>query len=596
MIAQMTRYNFVMYHGDCGAFLEELRELGLVDVTLRDFEPSAEQVEQLGRLERLEKAVQVLHSVKVVEGGCGGQQEVEQAVEMTEMAADKLQSNLSEIIKLKAVVERTRIWGDFNPVVIEELKQKGLNVRLFEVSSKRFNPQWHTNYNVEVIAQRGGMHYFAVVEYDQTAVLEGVVEFAVPEVPATTLLQKITELEAQNAKLQGELERAACAQSAIKSEIEELKNAINFSNAESSATDEIDGSVKIIEGFSDTLDQKTVEEFAERFDVVMFSNAAKTEENPPIKLKNNFFARLYEPIGAIYMFPRYNELDLTPFFAPFFMIFFGMCFGDAGYGLLLMLAIVLLWRKIPVQFRGVAWLGLFLNFSAVVFGILSGNVFGIELMKIPALVEFKEYFLTPNDIFYISLALGGVQVCFGLILRTFNRIKRGGGFIHGVSNIGWLILIFSSIVAFSEVAGEHFSTSSVGYKICLYTGVALILFFTVPHKPIASIGKGLYSFYETATGIVGDLISYVRLFAIGLAGAVIAQVFNELSVGLSGDIPVVSIIVMILILAIGHGLNIFISFLGAVVHPIRLTFVEFFKNAEFEGGGREFSPFKKNKN
>ncbi|WP_370649191.1 V-type ATPase 116kDa subunit family protein [uncultured Rikenella sp.] len=96
-----------------------------------------------------------------------------------------------------------------------------------------------------------------------------------------------------------------------------------------------------------------------------------------------------------------------------------------------------------------------------------------------------------------------------------------------------------------------------------------------------------------ATGVVGDLVSYVRLFAIGLAGAIIAQVFNALSVGLSGNIPVVSWIVMAIILLIGHGLNIFISALGAFVHPVRLTFVEFYKNAGFDGGGRKFVPFKR---
>ena len=95
-----------------------------------------------------------------------------------------------------------------------------------------------------------------------------------------------------------------------------------------------------------------------------------------------------------------------------------------------------------------------------------------------------------------------------------------------------------------------------------------------------------------ATGVVGDLVSYVRLFAIGLCGAIIGQVFNALSVGLSGNIPVLSWIFMAVILLIGHGLNIFISALGAFVHPVRLTFVEFYKNAGFEGGGRKFTPFK----
>lgn len=131
------------------------------------------------------------------------------------------------------------------------------------------------------------------------------------------------------------------------------------------------------------------------------------------------------------------------------------------------------------------------------------------------------------------------------------------------------------------------------YGLLAVAGV-LIFFFNSPRKNLfVNVGAGLYNCYEMATGVVGDLVSYVRLFAIGLAGAIIAQVFNALSVGLSGDIPVLSWIVMAIILIIGHGLNIFVSALGAFVHPVRLTFVEFYKNAGFEGGGREFKPFRR---
>ena len=135
--------------------------------------------------------------------------------------------------------------------------------------------------------------------------------------------------------------------------------------------------------------------------------------------------------------------------------------------------------------------------------------------------------------------------------------------------------------------------TSILFYVPLASAGVLIFFFNSPHKnPFINVGAGLYSCYEMATGVVGDLVSYVRLFAIGLCGAIIGQVFNALSVGLSGDVPVLSWIVMAIILAIGHGLNIFISALGAFVHPVRLTFVEFYKNAGFEGGGRKFTPFK----
>ncbi|MEG0163017.1 MAG: V-type ATPase 116kDa subunit family protein, partial [Mucinivorans sp.] len=180
------------------------------------------------------------------------------------------------------------------------------------------------------------------------------------------------------------------------------------------------------------------------------------------------------------------------------------------------------------------------------------------------------------------------------VLRIFNRAKRGGSFIYGLSSLGWVILFVSSLIAGFDLFGAAFSFQSIAYLIVAGLAGVLILFLNKPKKnPFVNLGAGLYSCYEMATGVVGDLISYVRLFAIGLAGTVIAQVFNELSKGLSGDIPVISFLIMVVILVIGHGLNIFISALGAFVHPVRLTFVEFYKNAEFEGGGRVFKPFKR---
>ncbi len=438
--------------------------------------------------------------------------------------------------------------------------------------------------------------YFVVAATEDlaTAVLDiAAIEVAAPQRSASAIERECEELSAREVELRGVVARAAYSREDILNEVLVMTEDVDFISVLSSAESEVDGTLLVLEGWSETSREDDIAKFADSQDVYYTMEAADEKQNPPIKLKNKFFPRLFEPIGAIYIYPRYNELDLTPFFAPFFMIFFGMCFGDAGYGMLLILAVILFWKKIPKAYKDFGWLIIFLNLAAVVFGIFSGNTFGIALAEVPALVEFKSMFLSPNDIFYLSIGLGAVQVTFGLFLRTFNRIKRGGKFIYGVSNIGWLLLIVGSVLAFSGLLPGVYDLDSVAYTVTLYVALACILFFTVPYKPLKSIGGGLYSFYEMGTGIIGDLISYVRLFAIGLAGTIIAQVFNELSVGLSGDIPVVSFIIMVVILLIGHGLNIFISILGAIVHPIRLTFVEFYKNAEFEGGGRLFNPFRR---
>jgi V/A-type H+/Na+-transporting ATPase subunit I len=108
-----------------------------------------------------------------------------------------------------------------------------------------------------------------------------------------------------------------------------------------------------------------------------------------------------------------------------------------------------------------------------------------------------------------------------------------------------------------------------------------------------NVGVGLWTTYNMVTGILGDLLSYIRLFALGISSAIMGFVFNSLAVEMSGSIPVLSILIMIIILVIGHSINIFMSGLGAFVHPLRLTFVEFYKNAGFSGGGKQYNPFRK---
>jgi V/A-type H+-transporting ATPase subunit I len=125
-------------------------------------------------------------------------------------------------------------------------------------------------------------------------------------------------------------------------------------------------------------------------------------------------------------------------------------------------------------------------------------------------------------------------------------------------------------------------------------GLLIFIFNTPKRNPLINIGAGLWNTYNMVTGILGDLLSYIRLFALGICGGVMGFVFNDLAMQLSGDIPVVSQIVMLIILLAGHSLNIFMSGLGAFVHPMRLTFVEFYKNAGFEGGGKKYKPFKIN--
>lgn len=603
MIEPMIRYNLLLYHGDVKPFMEKLRDLGVVDITFRDWDAPQEVRDLVSLSERYRTVYQRLGSVKTdtVEKDMAEAMPfptVREAVEAYEGAAERIAQ--LENMRAKAITELDELsmWGEFDPQEIERLRAKeGIALRFFEVSAKQYKPEWEREYAIQVVAQDlGGETYFVVAQPVSGGGLEpvelgnSVVELKAPEMTFAQKEEQIEEYLRQEKEQQDIIARAALSRDRIWADYLKMKDRIMFDDAVHAGESFADGTIKIVEAWSVVPNREKVEALLDAEGVIYESDKATAEENPPIKLKNHFFARLFEPIGSLYMLPRYNEIDITPFFAPFFMIFFGMCFGDAGYGLLFILAIILFWRKIPVRFKDFAWLALFLNIATVFFGLLTGNFFGIELAKVPALVEFKEYFVSNENMFNVAIGLGAAQILFGMILRIFNRSKQNGSFLYGLSTLGWVILLVSGGLA---LAGVLDSAGILFYVLLGIAGV-LIFFFNSPRKnPLVNIGAGLYNSYEMATGVVGDLVSYVRLFAIGLAGAIIAQVFNALSVGLSGNIPVLSWIFMAVILVIGHGLNIFISALGAFVHPVRLTFVEFYKNAGFEGGGRKFVPFKR---
>ncbi len=201
--------------------------------------------------------------------------------------------------------------------------------------------------------------------------------------------------------------------------------------------------------------------------------------------------------------------------------------------------------------------------------------------------------LDSQQLFNLALIIGGVQIIFGMFLKVANLWKQYG-FSAALSTIGWLILILGEGVCFL------FSTKGYDTRIAMYLvgGVASVFIFllnNLKRNVFINIGAGLWDSYNMVTGLLGDTLSYIRLFALGISSAVLGLVFNDLAINMSGDIPGVKQLVMLIILVFGHSVNLFMAGLGSFVHPMRLTFVEFYKNAGFEGGGKKYQPFRRRK-
>lgn len=601
MIAKMTKVTFLVYHKEYDCFLKSIRDLGVVHVVTKaqGGAENASLQESIRLSARYASAIKLLQGMGVpsVEACEGNADSGEQALRQTEELlhqSQQLAHRLQAVEKETAVLEP---WGDFDPQNISRLQAAGYQTGFYICSEKQFKPEWTDLYHATVINRVGSKLYFVTITKGD-AVLELEVETAkLPENSLSVLQQTVTDLKAQQETLQNKLKELArtvipdlqAAQHRVHSQIE-------FSKVVLSTDVLADNKLMLLEGWIPTERVAEMTEYLRSQEVYYETAAPVPGDDVPILLENKGFFRLFEPIMRLYMLPKYNELDLTPFFAPFFMLFFGLCLGDSGYGLFMLLAVTLyrlFAKKLSASMKPILTLVQILGASTMVCGLLTGTCFGFNLydIQLPFFQTLKESISLDNQqMFNLSLILGGVQIIFGMILKAVNQAIQFG-VKYAISTIGWILILVSTAVAFA--APGVMAMGGTLHLVFLGIGVLMAYLYNSPDKNVfVNIGLGLWDSYNMATGLLGDVLSYVRLFALGLSGGILASVFNSLAVGMSPDNVIAGPIVMVLIFVIGHAINIFMNVLGAMVHPMRLTFVEFFKNAGYEGGGKEYKPFK----
>jgi V/A-type H+-transporting ATPase subunit I len=321
------------------------------------------------------------------------------------------------------------------------------------------------------------------------------------------------------------------------------------------------------------------------------------DEEPPIAYENNRFIQRIEPLLKLYGNPKYRDLDPSFFFAPFMILFFGLCLGDAGYGVVFYLVAHLLGKKWGEKVEGlpmVVKLCKAFALSTVFVGVLTGSVFGYNF-------EQREWILidvavgvgNPMLFFYIALGLGILQLSVSYVLG----MVQAGTWTRRLSKLGTLCVLWGGVtlvarnIWFAAPAAAYHPLTWAGFGV-LGLGLLLTLFFSSDHKHWGvRLGLGLWSIYGL-TGLIGDLLSYARLFGLGIATSAIAAVMNQLAMmALHGAGSVIGLPAAIFIMILGHSFNLALGILGSTVHSARLHFVEAFKNF-FEGGGVEYKPFK----
>ena len=623
MVDKMIKYSFILLSEETDGFLDKLQELGVVDVT-RSAKPiddrSAAILESVGNARRMiaklegidyskdedKKAIDQAYGKTIVEKdmveGAG-----KAFVRLMELEADKTAAEKEVKARLP--------WGDFDKARLQQLETLGYAVRYYKTDRKAFDAQWSELYPLQIISEDKSAIWFVTVCPKDQEYSMPIEQTPAPEGSWKEAQAKAEGLKAEIAKVKGQLLRYKENIAQMKKDYQNSLTDLDLYLAKASTESAAEDMLSILEGFAPAELEDKVSKALDKMGVLYIKEEAREEDNPPIKLKNNRFVKMFESITGMYGMPNYGEYDPTPVVSIFFLLFFALCMGDAGYGLVLILvglAINKGWLNIGM-FKGLGGLIATLGVATAVVGTALGTFFGMSILDLVpetgAWTGVRSYFTfvggtiaTPMGElpFQMLLALGiGVfHLCLAMTIKAVGYTRRLG-IKENISTWGWLILILGGIIVGTlglvDVMDSGITKISI-IVIGVVSALGIFIFNTPGRNPLINIGAGLWDTYNMVTGIMGDVLSYIRLYALGLAGGMLGAAFNDLGLmvrGTGDDASITGWVFFIIILLIGHVLNLLMSCLGAFVHPLRLNFVEYFKNSGFEGKGKKYSPLTK---
>jgi V/A-type H+-transporting ATPase subunit I len=602
----MRKYAFMVYHKEYTQFLSDLRGLGVVHVketkSIADFDDLQKMVAERKRVDTLIRLFEKLNGERKDVQSPEPARDTDktegmalvQAIENVQEEKAKLTVRKQAVLKDLDYME---IWGDFEMETVRRLKQSGYVVSFFSCPTSKYEPSWAEEYNAFLVNNFQSVSYFVTVTKGEQAIDIDAERAKMPEMGLAELHR---EYEAINESIRRNDERmqllAVAECNTLKELDKKLEDEFNLANVLVQSDKHAADKLMFLEGWTTVDHVQNLEKELDAKGYFFRQLEIQDEDKVPIKLKNNKYAKLYEPITNMYSLPNYGELDPTPFLAPFFMLFFGLCFGDGGYGLIILLLCTLLKKKVSDSMKPYLSLFQWLGGMTVIVGALTGSFFGIALVDLPQFQALKDYILSSDNLMTLSVIIGIVHILYAKTIGAY-KIKLQRGLKYSIASFAWVFIIAAMICIFGLPALDvHIPDRAVYilYGIAAVGGV-VALFYNSPGKNIIlNFFSGLWNTYNTVFGLLGDVLSYIRLFAVGLTGTILGGVFNSLAISMTESLPgAARFIAMLLILLVGHGLNFGLCMISSLVHPIRLIFVEYYKNSDFEGGGTAYVPFKK---
>ena len=604
MIERMKKTIVLASASHKAELLSSLRDLGVMHVT--------DMVTKSSALDELEKRRAEYSSVlqtlkergdKKASGSASGISFSE--IHPSIMALLSEEESLKEkVVALQAEKERIAPFGEFDPDSLKALASDGVEISLW-IGSKK-----------DMEALRASDIRYIPVSYAGKSLAAAVIGNEVPsglsltrfELPEKSLAAIDSELLAGRERLK-EIDSKIKAASAYIPLYERALKAEDDSIVFEQVTETVSGDdIVYLTGYIPVSDVDRFVSYAKKEKLAYSLSDPGPDDNPPTKVRYKGFVRIVKPVFDILgTVPGYNEYDISSYFLVFFSLFFAMIIGDAGYGIIFILISLIMQLKTK-KCTDLNILVYVLGGATVVWGAVTGTWFGslmilekipfLQRLVIPPLANYPELFgldatYTQNMLMKFCFMLGTLQLSLGRVINIITKAKAKD--LSLVAEIGWLIdAILIYFLALNLVIGEPFPMKVIAMGVG--TGFVLVCLFSA-QGPGVPFGKGVKSslggFFTTFLDTIScfsNLMSYIRLFAVGMASLAIAQSFNSMGGGLMGGFAAVF---GILVIVIGHVLNLVMGILSVVVHGVRLNLLEFSGALGMEWAGYKYEPFRK---
>ena len=599
MIEKMKKVCVVASASRKKEMLAALRDLGILHLA----DKKAASRESTERFSDLSRALMALSEFKPEKESetLLSDEEFEKVFRNTLACLDRRTALVQERGAAATEADRVRAWGEFSPAECRALADKGFDLHFYRMTKK----------DCAAAAKDEGIRLIRLAPVDKMETV-AVLGKLPPEISATEFIlpeKSLSELQAQIAACDKgiadcaeELKETAVHAASFRAQLLKTQNEEIWSSA--SATAESDSELVWLSGYIPEAEEASFKAEASRNGwAYLIDDVAEDDDQTPTKVRYSKVSRLIKPVFDILSIqPGYREQDISLWF----FLFFAMIIGDAGYGTLILLGTAAFHLKTK-KMNDVLFLLYVLSGATIVWGALTGTWFGIEKamevpflksLVIPGFANYPQYFdvsstAQQNNIMKFSFTIGAVQMALGSLLAIRKKIAEKN--LSWIADLGWVIAIVAMyLLALVLVIGE--SIPMVPVFGAIGAAFLLVVLFS-GMEPGKSFGQGLkaglggaFTAFLNTISCFGNVMSYIRLFAVGMAGLAIAQSFNDIASGFKGPMVIAGVVVVI----IGHALNLVMGFLSVVVHGVRLNVLEFSGQVGLEWTGIPYEPFKEN--